>query len=267
MPCILCVEMIMLRKPFFLFFVLIMSILALSACNLPERQISQIAAPTSITTPLPEASPTTVSLCYNQYFPSRLGNTWEYSGSDSAIGAYNRTDTVSQSSADAFSIDTSSSGITYRVDYSCSSAGVTANDPIQQYAGAILSSANTPVNVKLTSVTGITLPASIATGDTWQQSAEFEATSDQLDVNGRFVLDYTAMGYENVTVPSGTFNALRIDTTIHIEVSMFHIEAGTFTVSTWLAPDVGMIKREGTSNIAKFNFSDSMQLTSFTPTQ
>lgn len=257
----------MLRKPFILVLVLIMSILALSACNLPERQITQIATPTSITVPLPQASPTAVSQCYNQYFPSQLGNTWEYSGSDSATGSYNRTDTVSQSSAEAFSVDSSASGITYRVNYGCSSAGLTANDPIQQYAGALLSAANAPVNVKLTSVTGITLPAIIAPGDTWQQSADFEATSEQLNVNGRFVLDYTAVGYENVTVPDGTFNALRIDTTIHIEVSMFHIEAGTFTISTWLAPDVGTIKREGSSNMAQFNFSDSMQLTSFTPAQ
>lgn len=257
----------MFKKPFILFSVLILSILALSACNLPERQIPKIAAPTSITVHIPEASPTAVSQCYNPYFPSGLGNTWEFSGSDSASGSYNRTDTVSQTSGDTFSVDTTLSGITYRVDYNCSSAGLTANDPIQQYAGALLSAANAPVNVKLSSVSGMTLPAIIAPGDTWQQSADFEATSQQLNVDGRFVLDNTAVGYENVTVPGGTFNALRIDTTIHIEVSMFHIEAGTFTISTWLAPDVGMIKREGTSNLSQFTFSDSMQLISFTPAQ
>jgi hypothetical protein len=121
------------------------------------------------------------------------------------------------------------------------------------------------LNVKLTSVSGITLPAKIAPGDTWQQTADFEATSQQLNVNGRFVLDYTAVGYENVTVPAGTFNTIRVDATIHIQVSAFHIEAGTYAITTWLAPDVGLVKSEGTSHVSQVDFSDGMQLTSFTP--
>ncbi len=265
MPCILSLEMIMLRKSFILVTVIITSILALSACNLPERQISQVAKPTSTTVVIPEPSPTPVSLCNNQYFPSRLGNTWEYSGSNTATGAYNRTDTVSQSSTEVFSVDTAISGITYGLDYSCSSAGLTANNPIQQYAGALVSGPNAPLNVKLTSVSGISLPAKIVPGDTWQQTADFEATSQQLNMNGRLVFDYTAVGFENVSVPGGTFNALRVDATIHIQVSAFHIEAGTYTVSTWLAPDVGMVKSEGISHVSQIDFSDSMQLTSFTP--
>jgi hypothetical protein len=262
MPSILFSEIIMLKK---VVTVLIVSILALSACNLPERQTSQVPTLSSPSVVIPEASPTPVTLCDNQYFPSRLGNTWEYSGTNTVTGAYNRTDTVSGSSVEVFSVDTTLSGITYGVNYGCSSAGLTANDPIQQYVGALLSSPNAPVNVKLTSVSGITLPAEIAPGDTWQQTADFEATSQDLNVNGRFVFEYTAVGYESVTVPFGTFNALRVDATIRIEVSPFHIEAGTYTVSTWLAPDVGMVKSEGTSHVSGVDFSDNIHLTSFTP--
>ena len=58
------------------------------------------------------------------------------------------------------------------------------------------------------------------------------------------------------TSPShvGTFNALRVDATIRIEVSAFQIEAGTYTTSTWLAPDVGMVKSEGTSHVSRDRF-------------
>ncbi len=255
----------MLKKTVFIVSVLIMSILALSACNLPEKQISQDATPSSTTAIIPDASPTPASVCENLYFPSRVGNTWEYSGANSATGNYNRIDTVTHSSAEVFSVDTTISDITYGVNYSCSSAGLTVNNPIQQYVGALLSGPNTPVNITLTSVTGITLPADLAPGDTWQQTADFEATSQEVNVNGRFVIDYSAVGYENVIVPGGTFNALRVDATIRIEVSVFHIEAGTYSVSTWLAPDVGLVKSEGTSHVSGVDFSDGMQLARFTP--
>ena len=206
----------MFRKSFIVVSILVLSILTLSACNLPERQVNQDGSSSSITATNPEISPTAVSICNNPYFPSQLGNTWQYSGSNTASGAYDRSDTVSRSSANSFGVDTTLAGITFGVNYSCSSAGLTANDPIQQYAGALLSNPDLPVNIKLTSVSGITLPANIVPGDTWQQTADFEASSQQVNMNGRFVMDYTAVGYENVTVPAGSFNAIRVDTTIRI---------------------------------------------------
>jgi len=253
----------MLRKSSFIVTTLILSMLVLSACNLPDRQIAQSQTPTSTSVVLPKASPTPVSLCDNQYFPSKLGDTWEYSGSNTALGAYNRTDTVTRSSAEVFSVSTTLSNITYGVNYGCSSAGLTANDPIQQYAGALLSGPNAPVNVKLTSTSGISLPAKISPGDTWQQTADFEASSPDLNVNGRFVFDYTAVGYENVTIPFGSFNALRVDATIRVEVSAFRLLAGTYTSTTWMVPEIGTVKSEGTSHVPNLDFSDSMQLTKF----
>ena len=253
----------MLRKHAFIV-IIILPMLVLSSCNLPKRQISRSQTPTSTSVTLPEASPTPVNLCYHRYFPGSLGDTWQYSGSNTAIGAYSRTDTVTGSSAEVFSVSTQISNVTYTVNYACSSAGLTADNSIMQYVGALLSGSNAPVNVKLTSNSGISLPANITPGDTWQQSADFEASSQDLNVNGRFVFDYTALGYENVTVPFGTFNALRVDATIRIELSGFRILAGTYTTTTWMVPDIGIIKSEGTSHIPNMDYSDSMQLTSFT---
>ena len=252
----------MLKKHVFIV-ALILSMLVLSSCNLPSRQISQNQTPISTSVIVSEASPTPVYLCENQYFPSRLGDTWEYLGSNTAIGDYSRTDTVTRSSAEVFSVATTLSTITYAVNYGCSSDGLTANNPIQQYAGALLSGPDAPVSVKLTSSSGITLPAIITSGDTWQQTADFEASSPDLNLNGRFVFDYTAVGYEIVTVPFGTFNALRVDATIRIEVSGFRILAGTYTTTTWMVPNIGIVKSEGTSHVPGIDFTDGMQLTSF----
>jgi hypothetical protein len=249
------------KKPILIVAVLVLSILTLSACNLPERQ----TAPEQTQAASPAALPTPDSICYNQYFPNTTGNTWIYSGNNTATGDYTRTDTVSSSSADSFTVNSTLSSIPYSLTYACSSAGLTAGDPVSQYAGALLSGPDAPANIKLTSNSGLTLPANVVPGDTWQQTADFEATSQSLNISGRFVFDYTAVGYENVTVPFGTYNALRVDTTIRVEVSAFHVLAGTYTTSSWLASGIGMVKSEGTSHVSGIEFSDAMQLTSYSP--
>ncbi|NJD59976.1 MAG: hypothetical protein C3F13_04330 [Anaerolineales bacterium] len=251
----------MLRKSIVTVAVLTLAILALSACNLPERQVS----PGESLAPSTPAVNQPATLCSNQYFPNTTGTTWTYAGSNTVTGEYIRTDTVSSSSTDAFTVNTTLSSIPYSLTYSCSSAGLTAGDPVSQYAGALLSSPSVPVNVKLTSNSGLTLPANVAPGDTWQQTADFEATSQSLNINGRFVFDYTATGFENITVPFGTFDALRVDTTIRVEVSALHVVAGTYTTTSWLVPGVGTIKSEGTSHVSGIDFSDATQLTSYTP--
>lgn len=255
----------MKNKPLSIIIVLILSTLLLSACNLPNRQTTQAQIPTPITSTIPESSPVPTPLCNNQYFANTTGDTWDYSGDNSAIGAYTRTDTIINSSADAFTVETTLSNVTYSVTYACSSTGLTATNPIQQYVGALLSSPNAPVNVKLTSNSGISLPSKIISGDTWQQTADWDATSQELNLNGRFVFDYTAVGYESVTVPFGTFNALRVDATIRIEVSSLRILAGTYTTTTWMVPDIGIVKSEGTSHVPGVDFTDRLELTKFTP--
>jgi DUF3108-like len=244
---------------------LIVSILILSSCNLPKRQ------PAAIPTLIPpiadslQNTPTSPPLCGNPYSPSLVGDLWEYSGTNSLIGDYTRTDSISSSTDTTFTQTTTISTITYTVPYDCSTSGIRSVNPVQQYAGALLNSPNSPVIVNLTSNTGTSLPATINPGDTWQQSVDFEASSPQLNVNGRFVFDYTAVGSENVTVTAGTYNSLRVNTTIRIEVTGLHILAGTYMTTLWLAPEVGLVKSDGTSHVNGFDFSDSMQLTSFSP--
>lgn len=244
--------------------VFILATLVLSACNLPRNEVNSL--------PMLEAqaiqgdeTPTPVpSLCDNLYFPNTVGDSWEYAGSTSATGDYSRSDTVTHSKADSFSVESNTSGMPYTVDYSCTGAGLIATNPIQQYLGAILGSLNTQVSIQLISNSGVSLPANINPGDNWQQTAEWEASAQGFSMNGRFVFDYTAANYETVTVSSGTFNALRVNTTIRIEVSDFRIQYGTYEMTTWMAPNVGIIKSEGRSNVPNVEFSDKLELVRYT---
>jgi hypothetical protein len=256
----------MKTNPVLIVIMLIITMITLSACNLPSRQPLRTQTPTPLTIIPTNSTPTPIpSLCDNQFFPNITGDSWEYSGTNSAVGAYTRTDIITKSNAEAFTQESSQSNVTYSVVYSCSSTGLTAMDPIQQYVGALLSGPNAPVNVKLTSNSGISLPATINPGDTWQQITDWDASSQDLNLNVRFVFNHSAVGFENVTVPFGVFNALRVDTTIRIETSGFRILAGTYTTATWMVPKIGIIKSEGTSHITGADFTDSMELTRFTP--
>jgi len=259
----------MFKKFTVIFSALILTTVLLSSCNLPNRQTipTQTLTPTSITVEVINTPTPVPSLCDNLYFPNEVGDTWEYAGNNTALGAYTRTDNISNSNDKSFSVQSTVSGATSVVDYSCTVAGLVSTDPIQQYVGPLLSSLGAQVNINLLSNSGISLPAKINPGDTWQQIAEFDASSASYSTNGRLVFDYNAVGYENITVPSGSYNALRVDTTIRIEISAFRILAGTYEMTTWMAPNVGIIKTQGTSHVSNVNFSDGLELTTFAPSK
>ena len=243
----------------------IVSVLVLSSCNLPEREELNPPAPESAIQIIQNTPTPIPSLCDNLYFPNKVGDTWEYAGNTSATGSYTRTDTVSNSGDTAFSVESSVSGVSYPVEYTCTEAGLVAANPIQQYLGAILTSLNGQIELNLVSNSGISLPNQVNPGDSWQQIVEWEGSAQGISTNGQLVLDYSAAGYETVTVPSGTYEALRVNTSIRIEISNFRIQYGTYNITSWMAPNVGMIKSQGTSNVPNVSFSDALELTRFTP--
>ena len=247
--------------------VLILSTVFFSSCNLPDKQPVQVQntlpSPVVLT---PESSPTPIVLCDNLYFPNSLDDRWEYSGNNTALGDYTRTDRITASSDKSFTVESTLSSVTYTVEYNCSEAGLIAVNPIQQYMGALITGPNAPVNVTLISNSGLSLPARINPGDSWQQTAEWDASANEFSMNGRFVFDYSVVGYEKVTVPFGIFDALRVNATIRIEVSGFRILAGTYTTTTWMVPEVGVIKSEGTSHVPGVDFTDRLELTGFSST-
>jgi hypothetical protein len=256
----------MKRNSTFIAIAILLSTMLLSACNLPSRESVQLFSrtPTAVSiTPIDTPTPIT-SLCVNLYQPNTVGDRWEYSGNTSATGAYSRTDTVTASSDHLFTVESNVSNVTYTVDYACNEAGLFAMNPIQQYLGVLLTGPDAPLNVTLTANSGISLPVKINPGDSWQQIADWDALVKDFSLKGRFVFDYTAVGYESITVPFGTVTALRVNGIIRIEVSGFRILAGTYETTFWMAPEVGIVKSEGTSHVPGVDFRDNLELNSFT---
>jgi DUF3108-like len=248
--------------------VFIISSLLLSACRASVPQSTQPPTSQAPNTGATVAvTPTTASsLCANPYFPNNTGVTSEYDGNNSIGVAYKRTDTITDLRSDGFTQETTQNDVTYSVEYTCTDAGLISMDPIQQYITAIIGSTNGTVSVQLLSNSGISLPVKFNLGDSWRQTVDWEATAPNLTTRGRLVFEYQAMGNENITVPFGTFDAMRIDTTIKIEVGGIGFPVGTYSITSWLVPGVGLVKSEGTSHLPRFEYTDSMELTSFIST-
>lgn len=79
---------------------------------------------------------------------------------------------------------------------------------------------------------------------------------------------FNALGVESVTVPAGTFDALKIqiDTTLDINASFQGISVPvTFSGSYiyWFVKDVGWVKANGTGSIEGKSFSETIELQSY----
>jgi len=125
--------------------------------------------------------------------------------------------------------------------------------------------------------TGVTIPVSISAGDIWSQT--YEGTLGVKEYDG--VLDFTvttnysAAGKEEITVPAGTFKAIKVGSTIEsdfilktqgISVPLYTYNA---TGTTWFVENIGPVKSttqgtiEGTgqmSGLLSEEFSDTMEL-------
>lgn len=197
-------------------------------------------------TPLPPASPspTVAAPCANLYLPTAAGSTWTYASSTSlSAETGGRTATTTKVGQASFFHDVQllKPPLHYEVSWQCAPEGLI------EYGGGILASlaAASKVKIDILRNTGVTLPAAILVGDTWSQTTEIQLTSDSLNGTGRWIADRQAAAVEDVTVPAGTFSALRIDGTLKSESDPYPSLNLTAEGSSWYAPNVGLIKNSG----------------------
>jgi hypothetical protein len=81
-------------------------------------------------------------------------------------------------------------------------------------------------------------------------------------------MNFSAIGNESVTVPAGTFDALKVTVNVTLNVDATY-EGITLPVSFsgdytyWFAPNVGWVKASGTGNVLGSSFSDTTELQSY----
>jgi uncharacterized protein DUF3108 len=259
-------------------------ILCLSACAAPsqpsptETQVIDTQAPPATSTEQatePPATPAATStpaavagLCTNTYYPVREGSTWTYKSTGSPAGAYSFTDTITAVRPDGFTLTSQFEKLTRTQEWACKPEGLVA----LQLGGAAVSTQNMNLTVQTQNVSGVSYPKEIKVGDQWDYSLDFtgklEVAGNSGQAKGKDKNHFNALGMESVTVPAGTFDALKIqiDTTLDITASIQGVTvpvqfSGSYTY--WFVKDVGWVKASGTGSVSGTSFSETIELQAY----
>lgn len=190
----------------------------------------------------------------NVYFPSILGSSITRTSTGSS---YAETETVTQNSSSSIvtkttdnqSISTSYDKTTYIL--SGNSVAISSTTSYSGSSSPIISTYSPPF---------VILPANLAPGSTATSSSVVtSSTGSQVPVTNTLTITVTINGIESVTVPSGTYQALKVSGSVTIASSNI-----TSNVIDWYAPNIGLIKEQVSSSSGP---STSIQATSTGVTQ
>lgn len=181
---------------------------------------------TPIVNPTPEGDQ---SECDNPFYPIADEATWMYSISNGE----NAINTISADDFGKFTITVEGANSTFTIDGQCDSEGITImNFPGAQttYSGEYGNSA-----VSTVEVSGVSLPNDVHQGQQWTQTITVTTKM------GKSVIEtnYTAVGFENLTVPAGDFYALKVEQSGYVTVLGQKVPMHGFN---WYAEGVGPVK-------------------------
>lgn len=198
----------------------------------PTEQIGGGVVNVFESTQTPIAYPTTEgdeSECENPFYPITDEATWMFSLST----GQNAIHTMSADDFGKFTITVEGANSTFTIDGQCDSEGIT----IMNFPGAQTTYSGEYGNstVSTVDVSGVSLPNDISQGQQWIQI--ITVTTD----TGTSVIEtnYTAVGFENITVPAGDFYALKVEQSGYVTVFGQKVEMHGFN---WYAEGVGPVK-------------------------
>jgi len=239
-------------------------VLMAAGCSggLPSALPTEAILPASPEPATPSPAPATaeVGICQHPYQPVVDGASWSYQGSGSG-GDYSRTDTIDEVTDDSFLVETQLTQVQYFVTWKCTPEGLVNMRADGGMFEAVFSGPDSPVYVEVISSEGVTLPASISEGDEWDQSTSITFSAKDIASSGTITHEAEAIGIESVTVPAGTFQAMRIDVTSTMDLISFPGgEDVTFEATYWLAPGVGLVRMAGGGEAMGVEFLSEIQL-------
>lgn len=251
-----------LQRPFGL-----LALLALMLTPLACTRSDGANAPASASDPTATTAPT-LNACSNPLYPVVNGAQWTYALSGLSSGTF--THSIIAVRPDGFTDqDVFDEGVTRTGEWKCEAGALTALSPAESLSAMVQTDGMTS-KFTTTSLTGVTLPAVLTPGTAWSQNFTIEGTQtisgQDVLAKGDFSYSCTAAASESVTVPAGTFDAVRadcqIDGTIKVTLAGFEVPTKlTSTATMWYAPNVGMVKTQ--SEISGIG-SNTIELASYT---
>lgn len=229
--------------------------------------------PTLVPTPAQteETQVVETGLCSNPLFPVKSGATWTYNSTGSLSGDFNLTDTITDVREDGFTLESQMGGSTFTQEWACSPEGLASLTFGAGVAGGI-STSGVQMDLASTNVQGVILPKTINAGDQWPYSVDFEGNMEysgtSVDTTGTASFTFSALGEESVTVPAGTFNAMKLHVDLRLEMQVTYsgfTAPAVFTVPSdiWYAPDVGWVKASSSGDIFGMAFNENIELQSY----
>jgi hypothetical protein len=275
------------RKPAFRVISLFLLMIFITACsNADASPTAAVSLPTSAqeseNTEVPAVTDAPVSseggmpvagagLCANAYYPVREGSTWTYQSTGGPVGGYGFTDTITSVRDDGFTLTSQFDELTRTQEWGCKPEGLVALQ-LGGTSAATLNSQDMQLNLDVNNVSGVTFPSAIAPGDEWQHNLEFTGkmmiADQEAEATGNAQSSFTAIGIETVTVPAGTFEAMkiRIDTTLNINATFQGVSVPvtvTGPYDYWFVQGVGWVKASGTGNVGGESFTETIELQAY----
>ena len=164
------------------------------------------------------------SECENPFYPVSDEAMWTYSLS-SGISAVH---VMSADDFGSFTITITGGERTFAVEGQCSPEGILLMDTT--YSGEYGSS-----TVATVTNSGVTLPKDIGQGQQWTQTLNVTAGDQSSTIES----NYTAVGFENISVPAGDFYVLKIEQSGYVTVFGQKVNMHGFH---WYAEGVGTVK-------------------------
>lgn len=209
---------------------------------------TQASAPNiKVETPPPAAPETESSggLCDNPYYPVVGGASWVYDMGDLPQVVH----TMSVEEEGKFKVamvDVDSAAV---LEGECNEEGIVLMD--RGMEGSFYSEDGSSSTTS-TSRTGVTLPNDLKVGSSWTQTLDIlaEGGEGEETLSASIITNYTVVGVETVTVPAGTFEALKIEQS----GSMTFMGQEILTLGIlWYAEGVGNVQAEtGMANGERF---------------
>lgn len=259
----------MKTKNISIFIASIFVLASMLACNLgasaPEGDGSKPANASTAEAPT-EAPLAAPNACDNPYMPIIVGATWNYNLNGPTPDTY--VHSILSVEASGFTEqDVFGTGVTRQGTWNCENGNLIALNPSGGNSSSVTAE-GTSVDFKTTALEGVTLPASLNPGDTWSQSLTLEGTQtlngEAFPASNQLTQNCTATGVESVTVPAGTFDAMRVDCQVNMNITI-DIAGSPFTTpialvnTNWYALKVGLVKTVSTGS----GLDSTTELTSY----
>jgi hypothetical protein len=216
--------------------------------------------------------PNTGGLCGNPLYPVRQGASWAYINSGGPNGTFAYGDTISEVRADGFTLTSQFNDLTRTQEWACEAGGLKA---LELGGGTTASVTTQGITAEFTTsdITGFSLPKDLFSGMQWHYGLTIEGiipmpTGEQAQSNGTYLVTSQEMGRETVTVPAGTFEAVKIQTSSTVDILVpFGNEqvpikySGTSMI--WYAPGVGYIKSVENWDFGSAPFTSTTELQAY----